>query len=310
MARPSGALSFAYWAIDEFGKVRNDQATVRVSQAELARCYGVSASTVSWYISELHDAVISRRPLVFDLALLGPAAGSRTAAADLAELSESFRNLAADIARLAAGSRDAAAASDRFSEKAAVEDLLTAAGDSVEQPAASRDRLEDLLAPLTAVAARRGLTGMVHPDGVRAALAAYDDEQIAGAVARVVDDIEAGAAIRRPFGVLVARAMDGDRALFRPTDERASAPVVPLTPRLSHPRSELPPPDPDVPTIPANIAAELDREAAREVAERFPAMAEKMLANGPLRRALVASLWKERCLAQDERLPEDRSHVS
>ncbi|MFN0030070.1 MAG: winged helix-turn-helix domain-containing protein, partial [Acidimicrobiales bacterium] len=67
MARPSGAVSFARWAIEEFGKVLNERATVRVSQAELARCYGVSPSTVGWYVAELGDAVIQRRPLVFNL---------------------------------------------------------------------------------------------------------------------------------------------------------------------------------------------------------------------------------------------------
>lgn len=311
MARPSGALSFAYWTIDEFGKVRNGRATVRVSQAKLARCYGVSASTVCWYISDLADAVISRRPLVFELASLGPATQSRHAAADLADLSETFRNFAAEIARLTAGSSDQDATSASFLQReVAAGDLLPSAADCRERAAGSQDRLDALLAPLAELADRRGLTGIVHRDGVRTALAEYNDEQIAGAVARVIRDIESGAAIRRPFGVLVARAIDGDTTLFRPADERPTAPVVSLTPRRVQRRVDLPLPEPDVPAIPVDVEAELDREAARLVAARFPAMAEKMLANAPLRRALVASLWKERCQSKGATHSEDRSHVS
>ena len=152
------------------------------------------------------------------------------------------------------------------------------------------------------LADRRGLTGMVHPDGVRAASAGYPLSDIAGAVARIVEDIENGATIRRPFGVLVARAAEGDRSLFRPFEERPKATVVTLVPRAAV-GVGLECPGPDVPVlgvpdVPEELLAELDREASRQVAERFPAVAEKMLANAPLRRALVASLWKERWIRE------------
>ena len=123
MARRLGAVSFARWAIDEFGKVVNDWATVRVSQAELARCYGVSASTVGWYLAELGDVVVRRRPLVFDLSRLVPAVQSREPAVEFAGLSEAFGRLAAGMNRLAAGSRGQAAVSSGFLEEEEAEDL-------------------------------------------------------------------------------------------------------------------------------------------------------------------------------------------
>ena len=304
MARPSGAVSFARWAIEEFGKINEGMATVRVSQAELARCYGVSASTLGWYVGELGDAVVRRRPLTFDLALLIPAGPSRETAAELAGLSESFGRLAAGIRGWTASSRGPAADSTSFLKEAveAVDDLLSSPAGFDGWSADSRDELDGVLAPLVQVAARLGLTGMVHPDGVRAALAGYPIEDVVGAVARLVTDIERGARIRRPFGVLVARAAAGDNDLFRPIAHAALGPnVVPFVPRA--PLVDLEAGEDgakggQLPPIPADLEPDLDREAARRVVERFPAMAERMLANAPLRRALVASLWKERCAGQ------------
>ena len=281
----------------------NDWATVRVCQAELARCYGVSASTVGWYLAELGDVVVRRRPLVFDLSRLVPAVQSREPAVEFAGLSEAFGRLAAGMNRLAAGSRGQAAVSSGFLEaEEEAEDLSSSAAGFDGWAADSRGGLDQVLAPLAELAGRRGLTGMVHPDGVRAALAGYPLSDIAGAVARIVEDIENGATIRRPFGVLVARAAEGDLSLFRPFEERAKAPVVTLVPRAAVAAgSECPGPDVPVlgvPDVPEELMAELDREASRQVAERFPAVAEKMLANAPLRRALIASLWKERWIRE------------
>ena len=179
MARRSGAVSFARWAIDEFGKVVNDWATVRVSQAELARCYGVSASTVGWYLAGLGDVVVRRRPLVFDLSRLVPAVESREPAVEFAGLSEAFGQLAAGMNRLAAGSRGQAAVSSGFLEEEEEEEEVAEEAEDLSSSAAgfdgwaadSRGGLDQVLAPLAELAGRRGLTGMVHPDGVRAALA-------------------------------------------------------------------------------------------------------------------------------------------
>ena len=218
--------------------------------------------------------------------------------------------------RLAAGSRGQAAVSSGFLEEEEVaEDLSSSAAGFDGWAADSRGGLDRVLAPLAELADVRGLTGMVHPDGVRAALAGYCPlSDIAGAVARIVEDIENGATIRRPFGVLVARAAEGDTVLFRPFEERAKAPVVTLVPRAAVAvGSECPGPDVPVlgvPDVPEELMAELDREASRRVAERFPAVAEKMLANAPLRRALVASLWKERWIRESGGDSGGRARVS
>ena len=187
----------------------------------------------------------------------------------------------------------------KLREASLARELLQPAAARRQQSADSRDELDGVLAPLVQVAVRLGLTGMVHPDGVRAALAGYPIEDVVGAVARLVTDIERGARIRRPFGVLVARAAAGDNDLFRPIAHAAPGPnVVPFVQRaalVDLEAGEVGAKGGQLPPIPADLEPDLDREAARRVVERFPAMAERMLANAPLRRALVASLWKERC---------------
>ena len=74
-ATPSAkAKEFATRMINDYGRICGRRAVIPHSQAELARRYQLSASTLNWYLRELGPAVLERRPhLVLDTDTLASA---------------------------------------------------------------------------------------------------------------------------------------------------------------------------------------------------------------------------------------------
>lgn len=84
------------------------------------------------------------------------------------------------------------------------------------------EALTALLQPLIDVCKVRGLAGVTHLDGIRSAMEAFDDEQVAHAVGELVD--EAASGLRTPIGKLVNVARDDVDRYFTPPTEPTTRP--------------------------------------------------------------------------------------
>ncbi len=319
MPAPSRALLFARWAVDRYGRVDGDRVLIVGSQAVLAEAYGVSPGTVAWYVRSLGELVVAKRPLTLDRTALESALSSASPApvdlSALADAAQSLSRIAATLSAMirepSAGQREQFAASrdscavlrdqgeegesdlllppqDANGVRGPFAGLRQTAGSSV---AAVEACVDALLQPLAALAAARGLVGLTHPAGVRHALRGFEPGEIEAAVGRLIDEIEAGATIRRPFGVLVARAQAGDTEFFAPRRGRPVS-VLRVVP-IEAPEHNVDADDAVVERPPPGLLAELEAEAARRLHEQAPSIAGKALAMAPLRRALVADLWRD-----------------
>lgn len=84
------------------------------------------------------------------------------------------------------------------------------------------EALTALLQPLVDVCKVRGLAGVTHLDGIRAAVEPFDDDQVAHAVGALVD--EAASGLRTPIGKLVNVARDDVVRYFTPPAESSTRP--------------------------------------------------------------------------------------
>ena len=259
------AKEFAQTMIRQHGCRYPDRIVIPLSQRELARRLGISPGTLTWYLNELGDAVIARRPLLTLRSELDPispvapsTAGGETGSLleqliDAVEVNNELLRLtlvelhsgAGDArASRAMGSRDGSetresvAHSDQKEDKNLLLSGLLSREEAREPVARSRDHsllesdVEALLEPLEAAVRRCNLVPANDRARLRRALGGYTPEEVAHAVGRIVADIRRGVPIRSPYGLLVHKAEIGDPDYFqvptrRPAPDRPPAPQPP-----------------------------------------------------------------------------------
>jgi transcriptional regulator with XRE-family HTH domain len=276
-----------------------DRIVIPLSQREIARRLGISPGTLTWYLNELGDTVVARRPLLTfhpslaetagvtepepdPSATAGTVEGLLTDLIDAVEASNELLRLtlvelvdardpnvverATGSRARATGPRDSVARSEQKERDEVLLPGPSHSRDHLEQVARSRDdalstkRLAELLAPLEAVVRRCRLVPVGDRSRVRRALASYSAEQIAAAVGRIVTDIGRGVPIRSPYGLLIHKAELADLDYFGIVHD---SPVEPAPPADAGPEDE---PD-ELDRLTDLALGEMDADPSRWAAE-------------------------------------------
>jgi hypothetical protein len=173
-----------------------------------------------------------------------------------------------------------------------VEDAASAG--IAEPPAHSRSdaELDELLRPVCELAKTASLVGMTDREGLRGALAPYEDLQVRHAVRLTLAMAQAGT-VKSPIGWLVGKARRGDKEFFPPV----SSLEPPPPPRAALVLEDEPDPEADeavtaLESDPASQAGELARIDHAFLKMMPPRIGEQLMANPVLLHKTRAKHWR------------------
>jgi transcriptional regulator with XRE-family HTH domain len=311
------AKEFAELMIRHHGHCSADRVTIPLSQREIARRYEISPGTLAWYLNQLGDVVVQRRPFIVlrrDVAVteaeLSPAAAVSANTLDdrlaaltdaievqcelLRMLLEPSRVRANESAERASDCANPLARLQREVQKEEVERLPSSS--SREAVARTRECVERLLEPLDQLSRRNGLQPVGNRERLHRALAGLSDAEIAVGVRRLCSEIRRGAPVRSPFGLLIAKAESGEHDFFAPLVSATGAGTVPAI-------VDEPPSDDPTERILAAMEADperwaselaaLDRASIDYLHEKAPRGADRFVRNPSLRRAAQLDLLRK-----------------
>jgi hypothetical protein len=321
------AQEFACAVIRDHAHLDGNHAVIHRSQASLAEYYRISPSTIAWYLNELGPAVVSRRPLT----LVVPTVSERPNLDTLIARAETLMDELVVTLRAIRSCESADGPADFPRETAtepqvsATEPRVSATGPRIargslvpfdkeveefpsflplavavprEAPADPRPltvrtdaALARLLAPIERLVQARHLQPVNNRRRLAAALGQYDDAEVEAAVRELCEEVRRSGAIRSPYGLLINRAETRDASFLVPPDVLDEC----------GDETDEPPPDFADAAIERMVAepdrfatelVELDDLVAEHLAARNPTMVGRVAANGPLRNALRAEIYR------------------
>jgi hypothetical protein len=329
-AVPARAQEFACAVIRDHAHLDGDRAVIHRSQASLAEYYGISPSTIAWYLNELGPAVVSRRPLTLVVPTVPerPNLDTLIARAEslMDELTATLRAIRssesadepADFPRetatgpripatgprvSAAGPRIARGSLDLFEKE--VEEIPSylplAVAVPREAPADPRPltvrtdaALARLLAPIERLVRARHLQPVSNRRRLAAALDQYNDREVEAAVRELCEEVRRSGAIRSPYGLLINRAETGDESFLVPPDDElveCGDTAAGTSIDFADAAIDRMVADPD---RFATELATLDDLVAEHLAATNPTMVGRVAPAGPLRNALRAEIYRTR----------------